>query len=73
MEDRNQYLQQLADLKTTSGIRFRDVSGAVSEIRARIIRYDEVAGRGMIETDAGLTIGADQLIEVNGRQFENYC
>jgi hypothetical protein len=45
----------------------------VSEIKARIIGLEEVSGREMIETDAGFSIGVDQLIEVNGRSFENYC
>jgi hypothetical protein len=27
----------------------------------------------MITTDAGISIGLDQIIEVNGRLAENYC
>jgi len=67
------YLEEQMDLKQTCTIQFRDVSGAVSEVRGHIIKLDEVSGRYMIETDAGLTIGLDQIIAVNGRVQEHFC
>jgi len=67
------YLEEQMDLKRTSTIKFKDVLGAVSEIKARIIKMDEVSGRHMIETDAGFVIGVDQIISINGRPQENYC
>ena len=67
------YLQEQVDLKRSCTIRFKDVQGAVSEIKARVIKMDEVSGRHMIETDAGFVIGVDQIISVNGRPQENYC
>jgi len=45
----------------------------VSEIRAHIIKMDSVSGRDMIETDAGLTIGLDQIEAVNDQKPGNYC
>jgi len=73
MKDFTGYLEELKDLKRTCTIRFRSVEGAVSTIRAHIIKLDSVSGRDMIETDAGLVIGVDQLLEVNGQVPENYC
>lgn len=73
MADFKDYLEELMDLKRTGTIKFRDVDGAVSEIRAHIIDVDEVSGRYMIKTDLGLTIGLDQIIAVNDRVQDNYC
>lgn len=73
MQSFKDYLEEQMDLKRPCTIRFRDVQGAVSEIKARIIKTDEVSGRLMIETDAGFAIGADQIISINGRPQENYC
>lgn len=67
------YLEEQMDLKKLVSIRFRAVDGAVSEIRAHIVKVWDTAGRDMFETDAGLLIGVDQVIEINGRQAENYC
>jgi len=67
------YLEEIMDLKRICTIRFRDVEGAVSEIRAHIIKMDEVSGRHMIETDTGLTIGLDQVIAINDQVQDNYC
>jgi hypothetical protein len=72
-QEGNDFLEGLIDLKRSCTIKFRSVEGGVSEIKARIIGLEEVSGREMIETDAGFSIGVDQLIEVNGRSFENYC
>jgi len=68
-----EYLDELKDLRRPCTIRFRDVEGAVSTIRAHIVRMEAVSGRDMIETDAGLVIGVDQLLDVNGHIPENYC
>jgi hypothetical protein len=34
---------------------------------------ETVSGRDMMETDAGFSIGLDQLVSVNDRPAENYC
>ena len=73
MDDLRAYLEEQMDLKRTCAITFRDVQGAVSTIRAHIIKMDEVSGRWMFETDAGLVIGVDQLVSVNDRPSGNYC
>jgi hypothetical protein len=68
-----EYLEELHDLKRPATITFRDVDGAVATIKGHIVRLSEVSGREIIETDAGLVIGADQILEINGRRFENIC
>ena len=73
MQSFKDYLEEQMDLKRSCTIRFRDVQGAVSEVKARIIKMDEVSGRQMIETDAGFAIGIDQIISINDRLQENYC
>jgi len=49
------------------------VEGGVSVIKAHIIDMSTVSDRDMIETDAGMHIGLDQIVEINGRHPENYC
>ncbi len=66
------YLEQQIDLRRPCTIRFRDVEGAVAELRAHITGLEEVAHRWMIGTDAGIHIGVDQLIEVNGRPAAHF-
>lgn len=73
MDALKEYLEELMDLKRTATIRFRPVDGGVSIVRAHIVKLDTVSGRQIIETDAGLVIGADQILEINGRRFENNC
>jgi hypothetical protein len=73
MESFKEYLKVQMDLKRPCTIKFRDVQGAVSTIKGRIIKMEEVSGREIIETDAGLVVGMDQLIAVNDRPQENYC
>ena len=68
-----EYLEEQMDLKRECTIKFRFVEGGVTTIKAHIVKLDEVSGRYMIETDAGLVIGVDQLIEVNQHIPENYC
>jgi hypothetical protein len=68
-----EYMEELMDLKRVCHIRFRDVQGAYTDIRGRIIKMEEVSGREIIETDAGFVIGMDQIIAVNDRQSGNYC
>ncbi|NTS41041.1 hypothetical protein HRG84_08980 [Flavisolibacter sp. BT320] len=68
-----EYLEELHDLKRPATITFRDVDGAVATIKGHIVKLSEVAGREIIETDAGLVIGADQIRGINGRSFENNC
>jgi hypothetical protein len=69
----NEYLEELMDLKKSATIRFKDVDGAVAIIKAHIIDIKTQAGREMIETDAGMHIGLDQLLQVNDRIPDNYC
>jgi hypothetical protein len=68
-----EYLEEQMDLKKSCTIKFRDVQGAIAIIKGHIVKTEEVSGREMIETDAGLIIGMDQLISVNDRPQENYC
>ena len=67
------YLEELMDLKRSWTIRFRAVDGGVSEVKGHIIKMETVSGRDMMETDAGFSIGLDQLVSVNDRPAENYC
>jgi hypothetical protein len=67
------YLEEQMDQQRPCLLRFRSVDGGVSEIRARIIGLSEVSGRHMIETDAGIHIGVDQLLQVNERQQARDC
>jgi hypothetical protein len=67
------FLEEQMDLKRPCTIKFRDVQGAVTQIKGRIMKMDEVSGREIIETDAGFTIGMDQVISVNDRPQENFC
>lgn len=73
MDILKEYLEELLDLKRPATITFRDVDGAVATIRGHLVNLSEVSGRTIIETDAGLVIGADQILEINGRRFENIC
>jgi hypothetical protein len=73
MDRFKEYLEEQMDLKRECTIRFRFVEGGVSTIKAHIVKMDQVSGRDIIETDAGLVIGMDQLIEVNNRVPGNYC
>jgi hypothetical protein len=69
----NDYLQEQIDLKKRCSIKFRSVEGGVSAIQAHIIDLKEEGGRQMIQTDAGIFIGLDQIVELNGQQPQNYC
>lgn len=73
MDRLKDYLEELMDLKQAATITFRAVDGGVSTIKGHILKVETVSGRDIIETDAGLVIGADQIREVNGRRFENNC
>lgn len=66
-------LEELMDLKLMATIRFRTVEGAVSTIKAHVLKVETVSGRDIVETDAGFVIGTDQILEINGRHFENIC
>ena len=68
-----EYLEELMDLKRIATIRFRAVEGGVTEVRGHIVKMETVSGRDIIETDAGYVIGADQILQINGRRFENIC
>ena len=72
-ESFKEYLEELMDLKRSCTIRFRAVDGGVSEVRGHIMKMETVAGRDMMDTDAGFSIGLDQLVSVNDRPAENYC
>jgi hypothetical protein len=73
MDSRKDYLEELMDLKRDCTIKFRAVDGGISIVKGHIVKIDTVSGRNIIETDAGLTIGDDQILEINGRSFENIC
>jgi hypothetical protein len=73
MDALKEYLQELMDLKRPATIKFRAVDGGVSIAKGHILKIDTVSGRDIIETDAGLVIGADQIMEINDRRFENIC
>lgn len=68
-----EYIEEQMDLKKLCDIKFRSVEGGVSVIKGRITKMDSVSGRDMIETDAGLVIGLDQLISVNDHFQNNVC
>jgi hypothetical protein len=67
------YLEEQMDLQKRVTIRFRSVDGGLSEVQAHVVKISETAGREMIETDAGLLIGMDQVVDVDGRSASNYC
>jgi hypothetical protein len=73
MDALKEYLKELMDLKRSVSITFRAVDGGVSTVKGHIVKMETVSGRDIIETDAGLVIGADQILEINGRRFENIC
>ena len=68
-----EYAEELMDLKKTCTIKFRSVDGGVTTVKGHIVKIDTVSHRDMIETDAGFLIGADQILEINGRSYENNC
>ena len=73
MDTLKDYLEELMDLKRSASITFRSVEGGVSTVKGHVVKMENVSGRDVIETDAGLVIGADQILEINGRHFENIC
>lgn len=73
MDSLKEYLEELMDLKRVATISFRSAEGGIGTVKGQIVKMETVSGRDMIETDAGLVIGADQIREVNGRHFENIC
>ena len=73
MDALKNYLEELMDLKRPAMIRFRSVDGGVTETKGHVVKMDEVAGRLIVETDAGFVIGGDQVLQINGRSFENIC
>ena len=68
-----EYAEELMDLKKACTIKFRSVEGGVTTVKGHIIKIDTVSHRDIIETDAGFVIGADQILEINGRSYENNC
>ena len=73
MSSIKEYLEELMDVKRVASIRFRTVDGGLSETKGHIVKMETVSHRDMIETDSGLTIGVDQILEINGQSFENIC
>ncbi len=73
MDALKEYLEELLDLKSNATITFRAVDGGVSTIKGHVVKLDTVSGREIVQTDAGFVIGADQILEINGRRFENIC
>ena len=68
-----EYLEEMMDMKRECLIKFRDVEGGVAFLKAHILDVKTEATREMIETDAGIHIGIDSILQVNDRQQENYC
>ena len=68
-----EYLEEMMDLKRDCTIKFRAVDGGVTTVKGHIIKVETISDRDIIETDAGFTIGADQILEINGRSYENNC
>ncbi len=73
MNSFKEYLEELMDLKRECTIRFRSLDGGVSIIKAHIIDMENVSGREIIETDAGIHIGMDQIIDVKGRPTQHWA
>jgi hypothetical protein len=73
MDALKEYLEELMDLKRSATITFRSVEGGVSTVKGHVVKMETVSGRDIFETDAGMVIGADQILEINGRRFENIC
>ena len=73
MDALKEYLEELMDLKRPASIMFRSVDGGVITVKGHVTKMDTVSGRLVIETDAGIIIGDDQILEINGRRFENIC
>jgi hypothetical protein len=73
MSEIKDYLEEQMDLKRDCTIKFRSVEGGLTTVKGHIVNMDTVAGREIIQTDAGLVIGADQIVSINGRSFENNC
>lgn len=73
MNSFKEYLEEQLDLKRVCDIKFSDVQGAITSIKAHIVKMEEVSGREIIETDAGFVIGMDQIISVNDRPQTKLC
>ncbi len=73
MESFKEYIEEQMDMKRNCSITFRDVQGAVSTIKGHIVKMEEVSGREIVETDAGLIVGMDQIISINDRVQNNVC
>ena len=73
MDALKEYLEEIYDLKRKATITFRAVDGGVSTVQGHLVKLENVAGREIVETDAGMVIGKDQILEINGRRFENNC
>lgn len=67
------YLEELVDLGRACTLRFRDAMGGVAELRVRLLSLEEESGRWVLETDAGMSVGVEQLVSVNGRDAALYC
>ena len=68
-----EYLEELADLKINCSIKFKADNGGVSVIQSRLRDINTKQSQGYIQTAEGLKINISQLIEVNGRQPQNFC
>ena len=73
MDALKDYLEELMDLKRPATITFRSGEGGVSTVKGHVVKLETVSGRHIVETDAGMVIGADQILEINGHRFENIC
>jgi hypothetical protein len=73
MSELKEYLEEVFDLKRTCTIKFRSVDGGITTVKGHVVKMENISNRDIIETDAGLVIGTDQIIEINGRSFENIC
>lgn len=68
-----EYLEELMDLKRTASIQFRSADGGLTKIKGSIIKIKNTTGQDTIEIDAGMAIAVSQIMEINGRRFENIC
>ena len=73
MDPFKEYIVAQMDLKRPCTIKFRTIDGGVTTLKAHIVDLSTVSDRDILETDAGLHIGLDQIIQVNDRVADNYC
>ena len=73
MQDFIEYLEELAHLRRSCSIKFTGGNGGIAFIQTRLKDVYPGKEEGYIETSDGLKISISRLIEVNGRQAQNFC